>query len=66
MDNLDNLIWNGPTMSITEPVYICPVHGEIKGFVHSLSVLGTNFCIHCIKDKMIEIGVCEVVRKDVK
>jgi hypothetical protein len=53
-------------MIIKQPEYDCPTHGTVVSTItFNRADTGTvrRFCIECLFDKMIEIGVCEVTEK---
>ena len=52
-------------LTIKQPEYICPVHGDI-GFNTMTSYMKgheTVLCLRCYIEKLVEIGVCEVTEK---
>jgi hypothetical protein len=64
----------GATMTIKQPEYDCPVHGTITSTIEfkrastiefNRVIEGTvrRFCMECCFDKIVEIGVCEVMEK---
>jgi hypothetical protein len=56
----------GDRMVIVQPEYDCPVHGTITStitFNRAADGSVRRFCVECCFDKIVEIGVCEVMEK---
>ena len=62
MDNKDNTVNPEGFLTIKEPKYKCPKHGEIGNETIQSTLKGTEarLCLRCYIEKMIEIGVCSV------
>jgi predicted transcriptional regulator len=55
----------GSTLTLKQPEYSCPVHGNITQHTVQFSIAGRPiklYCLVCMVDKMVEAGVCEVTR----
>ena len=53
-------------LTFKAPEYECPVHGSITNtitFHRADTGKARTFCVECCFDKIVEIGVCEVVEK---
>jgi len=56
---------NIQSLIIRQPEYVCPVHGDIgySTMTSYMNGLEKNLCLRCYIEKLVEIGVCEVVEK---
>jgi hypothetical protein len=53
------------SLTIRQPGYICPVHGDIGCDTMTSHMKGFEkvLCMRCYVEKLVEIGVCEVTEK---
>lgn len=51
-----------PTLTISAVKYTCPTHGKIESRAIQIVGIDGTWCIHCIHDALVKMGIQKVER----